>query len=71
MVSTSEGFTAEFLYNDGHVGEINNLAKSLRLFIRCSSPAIQALKRLYPHAQFAYDPSTESGFYYDVDLGSG
>ena len=29
----------------------------------------QALKRLYPHAQFAYGPATENGFYYDVDLG--
>jgi threonine--tRNA ligase len=27
------------------------------------------LKRLYPHAQFAYGPATENGFYYDVDLG--
>ena len=27
------------------------------------------MKRLYPHAQFAYGPATENGFYYDVDLG--
>lgn len=29
----------------------------------------QAIKRLYPHADFAYGPATENGFYYDVDLG--
>lgn len=29
----------------------------------------QAVKRLYPQADFAYGPATEHGFYYDVDLG--
>lgn len=29
----------------------------------------QAIKRLYPHADFGYGPATEKGFYYDVDLG--
>ena len=29
----------------------------------------QAIKRLYPDADFAYGPATENGFYYDVDLG--
>ncbi len=29
----------------------------------------QAIKRLYPEANFAYGPATEKGFYYDVDLG--
>lgn len=29
----------------------------------------QAIKRLYPHASFAYGPATDKGFYYDVDLG--
>ena len=29
----------------------------------------QAIKRLYPHADFAYGPANEKGFYYDVDLG--
>lgn len=29
----------------------------------------QAIKRLYPEADFAYGPATERGFYYDVDLG--
>ncbi|MBR7096116.1 MAG: threonine--tRNA ligase, partial [Clostridia bacterium] len=29
----------------------------------------QAVKRLFPHADFAYGPANEKGFYYDVDLG--
>ena len=29
----------------------------------------QAIKRLYPQADFAYGPATQNGFYYDVDLG--
>ena len=29
----------------------------------------QAVKRLYPDAQFAFGPATEKGFYYDIDLG--
>ncbi len=29
----------------------------------------QAVKRLFPHANFAYGPANEKGFYYDVDLG--
>lgn len=29
----------------------------------------QAIKRLYPQADFAFGPATENGFYYDVDLG--
>ena len=29
----------------------------------------QAVKRLYPEADFGYGPATEKGFYYDVDLG--
>ena len=29
----------------------------------------QATKRLYPEAKFAFGPSTEKGFFYDIDLG--
>ena len=29
----------------------------------------QAIKRLFPQADFAYGPATAKGFYYDVDLG--
>lgn len=58
------------LYNDGHVGEINDAAEELGVIRHDAAHLLaQALKRLYPHAQFAYGPATENGFYYDVDLG--
>ena len=58
------------LYNDGHVGEINDAAEELEIIRHDAAHLLaQALKRLYPHAQFAYGPATENGFYYDVDLG--
>ena len=58
------------LYNDSHVGEINDAAEELEVIRHDAAHLLaQALKRLYPHAQFAYGPATENGFYYDVDLG--
>ena len=58
------------LYNDGHVGEINDAAEELEVIRHDAAHLLaQALKRLYPHAQFAYGPASENGFYYDVDLG--
>ena len=58
------------LYNDGHVGEINDAAEEFEVIRHDAAHLLaQALKRLYPHAQFAYGPATENGFYYDVDLG--
>ena len=58
------------LYNDGHVGEINDAAEELEVIRHDAAHLLaQALKRLYPHAQFAYGPATENGFYDDVDLG--
>ena len=58
------------LYNDGHAGEINDAAEELEVIRHDAAHLLaQALKRLYPHAQFAYGPATENGFYYDVDLG--
>ena len=29
----------------------------------------QAVKRIYPEADFGYGPATEKGFYYDIDMG--
>ena len=57
------------LYNDGHVDECP--ADEAIHVIRHSAAHIlaQAIKRLYPEADFAYGPATEKGFYYDVDLG--
>lgn len=59
------------LYNDGHVGECP--ADEELHVIRHSAAHImaQAIKRLYPEADFAFGPATENGFYYDIDLPEG
>ncbi len=57
------------IYNDGTVAEC---APEEELHIIRHTAAhimAQAIKRLWPHADFAYGPATERGFYYDVDLG--
>lgn len=57
------------IYNNGSVGEC---APEEELHIIRHTAAhimAQAIKRLYPEADFAYGPATEHGFYYDVDLG--
>ena len=57
------------LFNDGSVQEC---AKEDELHVIRHSAAhimAQAIKRLYPHADFAFGPATENGFFYDVDLG--
>ena len=57
------------LYNDGSVAEVAD--EDVVHVIRHSAAHImaQAIKRLYPEADFAYGPATDNGFYYDVDLG--
>ncbi len=57
------------IYNNSTVGEC---APEEELHIIRHTAAhimAQAIKRLYPEADFAYGPATEHGFYYDVDLG--
>lgn len=56
------------IYNDGQVKEC---APEEELHIIRHTAAhimAQAIKRLYPDADFAYGPATERGFYYDVDF---
>ncbi|WP_072499542.1 threonine--tRNA ligase [Olsenella phocaeensis] len=59
------------LFNDGRVDEVPE-DEELHV-IRHSAAHImaQAIKRLYPEADFAYGPATENGFYYDIDLPGG
>ena len=59
------------LYNDGHVAEL--APEEVTHVVRHSAAHImaQAIKRLYPEADFAYGPATDNGFYYDVDLPEG
>ena len=59
----------KIIYNDGSQGECP--ADQELHVLRHSAAHImaQAIKRLYPEADFAYGPANEKGFYYDVDLG--
>ncbi len=56
------------VYNDGHVAECP--AEEELHVIRHTAAHVmaQAIKRLWPQADFAFGPATENGFYYDVDL---
>ncbi len=59
----------KIIYKDGTVCEC---PEELELEVLRHSAAhimAQAIKRLYPEADFGYGPATEKGFYYDVDLG--
>ena len=57
------------IYNNGVVAECP-VEEELHV-LRHSAAHImaQAIQRLYPEAKFAYGPATDTGFYYDVDLG--
>jgi len=57
------------IYNDGRA-DVCAPEEELHI-LRHSAAHImaQAIKRLYPEADFAYGPANEKGFYYDVDLG--
>ncbi|MDD5807181.1 MAG: threonine--tRNA ligase [Eggerthellales bacterium] len=59
----------KIVYKDGLVDECpENLELEV---IRHSAAHIlaQAVKRLYPQADFGYGPATEKGFHYDIDMG--
>ena len=66
-----ENIPMKALYNDGSVAELPQ--DEVTHVIRHSAAHImaQAIKRLYPEADFAYGPATDNGFYYDVDLPGG
>lgn len=58
------------IYNNGTVGELADKNEELHVLRHTAAHIMaQAIKRLYPHADFAYGPANEKGFYYDVDLG--
>ncbi len=53
-------------------GAISECPQNMELEVLRHSAAhimAQAIKRLFPNADFGYGPATERGFYYDVDLG--
>ena len=57
------------IYNDGHVAECAPEEELHILRHTAAHILAQAVSNLYPQAHFAYGPATESGFYYDIDLG--
>ena len=59
------------LYNDGHVAEVAPEEELHVIRHSASHILAQAIKRLYPEADFGYGPATENGFYYDIDLPEG
>jgi threonyl-tRNA synthetase len=61
----------KILYNDGRVDECPE-GEELHVIRHSASHILaQAIKRLYPEADFGYGPATENGFYYDIDLPEG
>ncbi len=59
----------KIIYKDGKVAECP-ADKELEVIRHSASHIMaQAIKRLWPHADFGYGPATEKGFFYDVDLG--
>ncbi len=57
------------IYNDGTVNECPKEEELHVIRHTAAHIMAQAIKRLYPQADFGYGPATENGFYYDVDLG--
>ena len=59
----------KIIYRDGTVGECPQEEELHVLRHSAAHIMAQAIKRLYPQADFAFGPATQNGFYYDVDLG--
>ena len=59
----------KIIYKDGVVAECPQEEELHVLRHTAAHIMAQAIKRLYPQADFAFGPATENGFYYDVDLG--
>ena len=59
----------KIIYKDGTVAECPQEEELHVLRHTAAHIMAQAIKRLFPEADFAYGPATQNGFYYDVDLG--
>ena len=59
----------KIIYRDGTVAECPPEEEVHVLRHSAAHIMAQAIKRLYPQADFAFGPATQNGFYYDVDLG--
>ncbi len=63
------GKKMKVIYNDGTVNECPKEEELHVIRHTAAHIMAQAIKRLYPQADFGYGPATDNGFYYDVDLG--
>ena len=59
----------KIIYKDGHVDECPQEEELHVIRHTAAHVMAQAIKRLFPQADFAFGPATQNGFYYDVDLG--
>ena len=59
----------KIIYKDGHVGECPQEEELHVIRHTAAHVMAQAIKRLFPEADFAFGPATQNGFYYDVDRG--
>ena len=59
----------KIIYKDGTVAECPEELELEVIRHTAAHVLAQAVKRLYPEADFGYGPATEKGLYYDVDLG--
>ena len=59
----------KIIYKDGTVAEAAPEQENQVIRHTAAHVMAQAIKRLFPEADFGYGPATEKGFYYDVDLG--
>lgn len=57
------------IYNDNTIKECPKEEEFHIIRHTAAHIMAQAIKRLFPHAVFAYGPANDKGFYYDVDLG--
>ena len=60
----------KIIYKDGTVAECPQEEELHVLRHTAAHIMAQAIKRLYPQADFAFGPATENGFFYDVDLAT-
>ncbi len=59
----------KIIYKDGSVAECAEEEELQVIRHTAAHIMAQAVKRLFPHADFGYGPATEKGFFYDIDLG--
>ncbi len=59
----------KIIYKDGSVAEATEDQEQQVIRHTAAHVMAQAIKRLFPEADFGYGPATEKGFFYDVDLG--